>query len=48
MVEMLDRIDTLDRARCREWVEERFSVERMVDGYEGLYKRAASGRWTGT
>jgi glycosyltransferase involved in cell wall biosynthesis len=48
MVEMIDRIATLDRARCREWVEERFSVERMVDEYEELYKMAASGRWTGT
>jgi glycosyltransferase involved in cell wall biosynthesis len=48
MVEAIDRIETLDRARCRKWVEERFSVERMVDGYEELYKIAASGRWTGT
>ncbi len=48
MVEMLDRIDTLDRAKCREWVEERFGVERMVDGYERLYKMAASGCWSGT
>ncbi len=48
MVEMIDRIETLDRARCRKWVEERFSVERMVDGYEDLYKMAASGRRTGT
>ncbi len=44
MVEMIDRIGTLDRARCREWVEESFSVERMVDGYEALYQMAASGR----
>jgi glycosyltransferase involved in cell wall biosynthesis len=48
MVEMIDRIETLDRARCRKWVEEHFSVERMVDGYEDLYNMAASGRWTGT
>jgi glycosyltransferase involved in cell wall biosynthesis len=48
MVEAIDRIETLDRARCRKWVEERFSVERMVDRYEELYKIAASGRWTGT
>jgi glycosyltransferase involved in cell wall biosynthesis len=48
MLEMIDRIGTLDRARCREWVEEHFSVERMVDGYEGLYQMAASGSWTGT
>ncbi|HWH80251.1 MAG TPA: hypothetical protein VNT76_22885, partial [Candidatus Binatus sp.] len=48
MVEMIDRIETLERARCRKWVEEHFSVERMVDGYEGLYKRAASGSWNAT
>jgi glycosyltransferase involved in cell wall biosynthesis len=48
MVDTLDRIDTLDRARCRNWVEERFSVERMVDGYERLYRMAASDGWGAT
>jgi glycosyltransferase involved in cell wall biosynthesis len=46
MVETIDRMETLDRARCREWVEERFSVERMVDTYERLYKIAAGGSWS--
>ena len=45
MVEALDRIGSLERARCRNWAEERFSVEQMVDGYEQLYKIAAVGEW---
>jgi glycosyltransferase involved in cell wall biosynthesis len=44
MVEMIHRIGTLDRARCRSWVEERFSLEQMIDGYERLYKLAVSRR----
>lgn len=40
MVEALQQVERLDRQRCREWVREKFSVERMVDGYERLYKEA--------
>jgi glycosyltransferase involved in cell wall biosynthesis len=29
----------LDRAACRRWVEERFTVDRMVDGYLEVYQR---------
>jgi hypothetical protein len=46
MVEMIDRIGKLERARCRHWVEEHFSVQRMVEGYERLYKIAAYGHWS--
>jgi glycosyltransferase involved in cell wall biosynthesis len=42
MIEMTHRIERLDRARCRSWVEERFSVEQMIDGYERLYRLAVS------
>jgi len=45
MVEMTHRMATLDRGRCRNWVEQRFSIEQMVDGYEELYRKAARGRW---
>ena len=45
MVEMTHRVATVDRARCRSWVQERFSVEQMVDGYEQLYRKATRGRW---
>jgi glycosyltransferase involved in cell wall biosynthesis len=43
MVETIREIERLERARCREWVQEHFSLERMVDGYEGLYKRVLAG-----
>ena len=46
MVEMTHRVATLDRARCRNWVQQRFSVEQMVEGYEALYRQAARGRWS--
>ncbi|HEU5319348.1 MAG TPA: glycosyltransferase, partial [Methylomirabilota bacterium] len=39
MVEAVKRVDTLDRAACRRHVEERFSVPRMTDGYEAVYRR---------
>ncbi len=38
MVEAIHRIGHLNRRRCREWVEERFSVDQMVAGYEKLYR----------
>ena len=44
MVEMTHRVATLDRARCRSWVQERFSIEQMVDGYEQLYRKAIRGQ----
>ena len=34
------RIPSLDRAACRQAVEAKFSVERCVDAYLGLYRRA--------
>jgi glycosyltransferase involved in cell wall biosynthesis len=44
MLDVVKRVETLDRARCRAWVQERFSVDQMVDGYERLYKIAANGQ----
>ncbi|HEU4344863.1 MAG TPA: glycosyltransferase family 4 protein [Candidatus Binatia bacterium] len=37
MAAMTCQIEKLDRARCRAWVAERFSIDRMVTGYERLY-----------
>jgi glycosyltransferase involved in cell wall biosynthesis len=42
LVDAVKRIDTIDRARCRRDFEDRFSVARMVDGYEALYRRACA------
>jgi glycosyltransferase involved in cell wall biosynthesis len=42
MVEMAHRVAAIERAQCRNWVKENFSVEQMVDAYERLYHKAAS------
>lgn len=39
MVSAMKRIDTINRADCREHVENNFSVEKMVDEYEGVYEK---------
>lgn len=44
MVEALHAIEKIDRRRCREWVQENFSIERMVEEYEKLYQQALGGR----
>jgi glycosyltransferase involved in cell wall biosynthesis len=43
MVDAVKRLDVIDRAECRRWVEHRFSVERMVDDYESIYSRFVRG-----
>jgi glycosyltransferase involved in cell wall biosynthesis len=35
----VDRVEDLDRGAIRESVIDRFSVERMTDGYEAIYRR---------
>lgn len=39
MIASVQQIGRLDRRACRMHVAERFSVERMVDGYEAVYRR---------
>jgi glycosyltransferase involved in cell wall biosynthesis len=42
LIELADavkRIDEIDRAECRRHVEERFSVGRMAEDYEAVYRR---------
>jgi glycosyltransferase involved in cell wall biosynthesis len=39
MVTAVKRVDLIDRARCRRWAEERFSVRVMADRYEAVYRR---------
>jgi glycosyltransferase involved in cell wall biosynthesis len=38
MVQSLPNVRDLDRHKCRQWVETRFSVERMVDDYLRVYE----------
>jgi glycosyltransferase involved in cell wall biosynthesis len=37
-VEAARRVGTLDRAACRRHVQEHFTVDRMVEGYERVYR----------
>lgn len=39
---MLPRVGELDRNACRQWVEEKFNADRMVEEYINLYKRIIS------
>ena len=34
----LDRVSEIDRTFCRQHVQQRFSIENMVDGYERVYQ----------
>jgi glycosyltransferase involved in cell wall biosynthesis len=38
-VQALQKVDQIDRRRCREYFEERFSVEQMTRGYLAAYDR---------
>lgn len=42
MIEAIPRVRQLDRLQCRRWVEEKFSVDRMVDEYLRVYERIIS------
>jgi glycosyltransferase involved in cell wall biosynthesis len=48
IVRALDAAREIDRAACRRWVEQRFSVERMATGYERLYRRLVEARKFGS
>ncbi|MDP1722549.1 MAG: glycosyltransferase family 4 protein [Candidatus Gottesmanbacteria bacterium] len=39
LVEAVKRIGEIDRAACRRHVEENFTVEKMVEGYEKVYQK---------
>ncbi|MEA2097893.1 MAG: glycosyltransferase family 4 protein [Patescibacteria group bacterium] len=39
MVKAIKNIGKIDRADCREYVENNFTIEKMVDGYEDVYER---------
>jgi len=39
LVEAIKRVGELDRAGCRKYVEEKFTIDKMVEGYENVYKK---------
>lgn len=44
LVEAINRIGEIDRSACRKHVEERFTVEKMVEGYEKVYEKIVSSK----
>jgi len=43
LVDAVDRIPEISPSACRKYVEENFSVEKMVEGYEEAYKNVLYG-----
>jgi len=37
MIKAMKMVDRIDRRECRKWVENNFTVEKMVDAYEKLF-----------
>ncbi len=48
MAEAVSKVKGLDRRRCRRWVEERFSAERMVQDYLRVYEEVVRRRQGGS
>ena len=48
LVACVDQLDCLDRSKCRDEVERRFSMRRMTDDYLAVYTRALQERESGT
>ncbi len=43
LVEAIGRINEIDRNACRKHVEDNFTVEKMVEGYEKVYEKVLRG-----
>jgi glycosyltransferase involved in cell wall biosynthesis len=41
MVGAIKKIDQIDRRECRKWVEENFTIEKMVENYENVFYKIA-------
>lgn len=39
MVNAIKKIDQIDRRECRKWVEDNFTIEKMVDNYEKVFQK---------
>ena len=38
-IKAIKKIDQISRKKCREWVEENFTAEKMAQGYEKIYQK---------
>ena len=44
LVEAIHRVGEIDRAVCRRHVEEHFTINRMIDGYEEVYQEVLASK----
>lgn len=44
MVDAIKKVDQIDRKACREWVEQNFTIQKMVDSYEKTFQEILSKR----
>ena len=42
LVDAVKKINTIDRRACRKHVEDHFTIEKMVEGYQYIYKKVTS------
>jgi glycosyltransferase involved in cell wall biosynthesis len=45
-IHAIDQIEKLDRYACRQYVENRFTVKHMTDGYEAVYRQILGEKFT--
>jgi glycosyltransferase involved in cell wall biosynthesis len=45
-ISAIDRVIELDRYTCRQYVENNFSIEQMTDGYEAVYQKIITERFS--
>ena len=44
MAEAIKNINKINRADCRKYAEDNFTIEKMIDGYEEIYKKVVNRR----
>jgi len=44
MISAVKNIGKIKRTACRNWVEKNFTIQKMVDGYEAVYRKILKGK----
>jgi len=44
MIKAIKKIDKIDRAECRKHIENNFTIEKMIEGYEEVYERIVNSK----
>jgi len=44
MIKAMERVEGIDRVKCREYAKKHFSLEKMVEGYERVYQKVTNSK----